>query len=212
MRRAFGQRPVADLARRLRRSAASVLARAKAMFKGRRRSGPWSSADDERLRVGYGLVRDAELALSLRRTVADLRARVRALRAQSKTRPWTSADRALLKRVYGSRSAAALEVRLLRPRADIEAVARRLCLRKDRRFAARARVPTRVPRWSERDLARLKELYGTRDTLAVARAIGRSVQSVANKANQLGLRKWKRWRRRAGRAAAARRWDSRKPN
>lgn len=207
LRRTFGQRPLADIARRLRRSPASVLARAKLMFAGRRRRRPWQAADDERLRGGYGVAADAELALALQRTLVDLRQRIKTLRTQCRARPWTPADRALLKQVYGSRSAAALEVRLGRPSDDIEALAQRLCLRKDRRFAARARVVTRVPRWTPQDVARLRQLYATKDTLAVARAIGRSVKSIANKANQLGLRKRKRWLRQTGRAAAARRWQ-----
>lgn len=206
LRRAFGQRPLADIARRLRRSQASVLARAKTMFAGRRKKRPWAAADDERLRVGYGVVPDAELALALQRTLVDLRQRVRTLRNRCRPRRWTASDRALLKRVYGSRSAAALEVRLGRPSPDIEALAQRLCLRKDRRFAARARQTTRVPRWTAQDVVRLRELYATQDTLEVARLIGRSVKSVANKANQLGLKKRKRWLRQVGRASAARRW------
>ncbi|MEZ5966053.1 MAG: hypothetical protein R3F56_19615 [Planctomycetota bacterium] len=206
LRRAFGQRVLADVARRLRRSEASVLARAQVMFAGRRKRRPWLAEDDERLRVGYGVVADAELALALQRTLADLRERVRLLRRQCRPRVWTSAERALLKRVYGTRSAAALEVRLGRPSKDIEAQAQRLCLRKDRRHAVRLRQSTSVPRWTAQDVARLRELYPTSDNLDVAQAIGRSVKSVANKANQLGLRKRKRWLRQAGRAAASRRW------
>jgi hypothetical protein len=178
------------------------------MFAGRRRRGPWSAGDDDRLRDGYGLASDADLALALQRTLRDLRARVRTLRQRCETRPWTPRERDLLKLVYGTRSAEALEVRFLRPRGDIEALAARLCLRKDRRFTARSRAVISVPRWSEHDVARLRELYPTRDNLDVARAIGRSVQSVANKAHQLGLKKRKRWLRQLGRQGAARRWKA----
>lgn len=208
LRRAFGERPVVDIARRLRRSVASIRTRARAMFGGgRRQRGPWGPTDDERLRSGYGVVGDAELALVLQRTVADVRARVRVLRGRCASRRWTRAEHELLKRVYGTRSATALEIRLGRPRDDIEAVALRLCLRKDRRFAVRASVVTRVPRWTDRDVARLEELYPALENLEVARAIGRSVKSVANKANQLGLKKRKRWLRQTGRLSAARRWQ-----
>jgi len=206
LRRWYGTRPIALLARYLRRTPSSVRARARELFAGRRRRDPWTEADDERLRLGYGAVPDAELALALRRTQADVRARAAALRARARARPWTSADDALLKRVYGTRSLAALEVCLQRPAADIEAAARRLCLGKDRRFLAAARAHARMPRWSAAEVARLRALYPTNDNLAVARELGRSVTAVANKANQLGLKKRRAWLRRTGKAHAVRRW------
>ena len=77
---------------------------------------------------------------------------------------------------------------------DIREMAGRLCLSKDKRFTKqRMGVKTergmRMPRWTATEIARLRELYCGSDNLAVARELGRSVASVANKANQLGLRK-----------------------
>ena len=46
-----------------------------------------------------------------------------------------------------------------------------------------------MPRWSADEVERLRRVYSDRDNLAVARLLGRSVTSVANKANQLGLKK-----------------------
>jgi hypothetical protein len=46
-----------------------------------------------------------------------------------------------------------------------------------------------MPRWTPPEVERLRAIYPDRDNLAVAQALGRTVTSVANKANQLGLRK-----------------------
>jgi hypothetical protein len=208
LRRAFGLRPSAAIARRLRRSETSVRARARLVFGGRRRREPWQPADDQALRAGFGAVPDADLALALRRSLQDLRARAAQLRAQRTARPWRAADEAKRRRLNGHRGATALEVCLSRSARDIEAAAARLCLRKDRKFLARACGKTTMPRWSEPDVALLRTLYPTTDNLAIARAMRRSVVSVANKANQLGLKKRKRWLRLQGRASAARRWGS----
>ena len=49
-----------------------------------------------------------------------------------------------------------------------------------------------MPRWTDDEIVRLREIYADRDNLAVARMLGRTVTSVANKANQLGLKKSRR--------------------
>jgi hypothetical protein len=210
LRRTFGTQPALHIARRLRRTETGVRARAVVLFGHRLRGQTWSAADDARLRAGYGAVPDADLAVALRRSPAEVRARAARLRAQTTSRPWTAAEESLLKRVYGTRSSKALEVCLARPAADLEAAAARLCLRKDRRFLAgggrRGRAAASTPRWTPADIVRLRALYPTTDNLAVARMIGRSVPSVANKAYQLGLKKRRRWLRQTGRASAARRW------
>ncbi|MFK7738938.1 MAG: SANT/Myb-like DNA-binding domain-containing protein [Planctomycetota bacterium] len=46
-----------------------------------------------------------------------------------------------------------------------------------------------MPRWTSEEVQRLRELYPHRDNLAVARELGRTVTSVANKAYQLKIRK-----------------------
>jgi hypothetical protein len=46
-----------------------------------------------------------------------------------------------------------------------------------------------MPRWSPAETERLRALYPDRDNLTVAKELGRTVTSVANKANQLGLKK-----------------------
>jgi hypothetical protein len=109
------------------------------------------------------------------------------LRARVRRGAWSRAERQLLKELYGTRSDEDLEVSCSRARADVAAMAAQLCLAKDKRFAARSGA--RMPRWTAAEVERLRQLYPDRDNLEVARRIGRTVTSVANKANQLGLRK-----------------------
>ncbi len=56
-----------------------------------------------------------------------------------------------------------------------------------------------MPRWTPSEIQRLRLLYPNMDNLTVARLLGRSVASVANKANQLRLSKALGLRRRIGR-------------
>ncbi len=46
-----------------------------------------------------------------------------------------------------------------------------------------------MPRWTLAEMGTLRSLYPDRDNLEIARRLGRTVASVANKANQLGLKK-----------------------
>ena len=106
----------------------------------------------------------------------------------------------MLKELYGTRRDDDLEVALLRPRGEIAAMARKHCLAKDKRFAAHAETSEakpespaagagKMPRWRPAEIEMLTALYADLDNLMVARRLGRTVTSVANKANQLGLRK-----------------------
>lgn len=208
MRSHFALRDLAVLARRLHRSPASVRAQARRLFSRRRKDEPWSEADDARLRASFGVAPEADVALGLGRSVSAVRARARELRSAVVARDWTGADDELLRKVYGSRDGAALELCLGQPLASIEAAAARLCLRKDRRFLAKRAQPSRMPRWTDAGIAELRRLYPLHDNLELARRLGRSVVSVANKANQLGLRKRRQWLAQAGRRHVQRRWQS----
>ena len=182
----------------LRRSPESVERKAIELLRVPARRGAFAPADDQLLRDAWGAVDARLLGVLLGRTPAEVRARAAELRARPQAGPWTSRERLRLKRLYGTRSDADLEVCMLRRAADVSAMARALCLAKDKRHAAAAARPagagpaaprTRMPRWSAAEVARLRELYPTQDNLAVAQALGRTVTSVANKANQLGLHK-----------------------
>ncbi len=178
----------------LRRSVASVRRRAVALFGGHRRRGPWTGDDDARLRLAYGVHDLDTIALITGRTEREIGERVRRLRADLRRDEWTPTDLARLKQLYGSRTNRDLEVCLSRPEAAIERKARQLCLSKDKRFlAARDEKPadgrSRMPRWSDADIETLVQLYPRLDNLELARRLGRSVTSVANKASQLRLKK-----------------------
>jgi len=178
-----------------------VQRKAEEIFRRPNRRGPWTSEEDETLRKGHGLLKPAALGLVLARSQRDVRQRVRHLRTQLRRGPWTSREQLLLKRVYGTRSDYNLVACLSRPKAEILRMAGRLCLSKDKRFLAAARnhMPSIMPRWSQAEIQRLRLLYPHMDNLKIARLLGRSVASIANKANQLHLSKAAVLRQRIGR-------------
>lgn len=185
----------------LRRSPQAVQRKALQVLRAPARRGPWSEGDDARLRESWGALDLRLLAAMLGRSQVDVRRRAEELRTQLRSGPWSRTELQALKDLFGTRSDEDLEVALVRPRDEIRAQARSLCLAKDKRFAASmARVePSEaasdvvrrqpMPRWSHGEIERLRELYADSDNLTVARALGRTVASIANKANQLGLRK-----------------------
>lgn len=203
LRQLLPRRGVAAMATLLRRSPDSVLRKAAQMLRVPPRRGDWTDSDDALLREAWGALDVRLLATMLGRAVADVRRRVVDLRGRLRTGAWTRAERQALKELYGTRRDRDLEVCLLRAAPDIAAMAASLCLRKDKRFAAEestrgaaAAAPAaphaderRMPRWTAAEVDRLRRVYAGADNLTVARLLGRSVTSVANKANQLGLHK-----------------------
>ncbi|HEB54448.1 MAG TPA: hypothetical protein ENI87_14445 [bacterium] len=197
LRQLLPQRGVEQTAALLRRTPQSVQRKALDILRMPRRHGAWTDSDDWQLRLAWGALEPPLLAPLLGRPTAEVRARAAELRRNVRTGPWTRAELRLLKKLYGTRLDADLEVCLQRSRAEIAAAATRLCLAKDKRFRAaqergeRAAAPRRavMPRWSAGEVERLRELYPHHDNLTVARALGRSVTSVANKAHQLGIKK-----------------------
>src|SRR5690606_26716262 len=203
LRELFPRTPTARLARLLGRSAASVERQARQMFGARRAAGPWTPQDDELLREAFGIHDVETIAWILGRPPAEVEARVEALRAARGGVAWSYAELAMLTRLFGTRRNEDLAVCLSRSVGDIERMAESLCLAKDK---AAGLAPGRtMPRWSAGEVARLRELYSLHDNLAIARALGRSVASVANKACQLGLGKGHAALREMGRRNVARR-------
>jgi hypothetical protein len=121
----------------------------------------------------------------------------------------------MLKQLYGTRADVDLEVCLQRSRREIAAAAQRLCLDKDKRFQkgrGRAGAPRRMPRWTAAEIQRLQSVYADRENLEVARMLGRTVASVANKAWQLGLHKGHGLLERIGRNNVAARYRRSEPD
>jgi hypothetical protein len=187
LRQLLPRRGVAATATLLRRSSASVLKKAAALLRVPPRRGDWTESDDALLRESWGAVEPRLLATMLGRPAADVRRRAGVLRARVRRGPWSRAERQQLKELFGTRSDEDLEVCCSRARDDIAAMAAQLCLAKDKRFAARHGA--RMPRWTAVEVQHLRAVYADRDNLEVARLVGRTVTSVANKAYQLGLRK-----------------------
>lgn len=172
------------------RSVESVRIRAKHVFHRPVVRGDWSGDEDLQLRVSYGVLDIKRLALVLARSERDIRERVRFLRKQRRRGAWTSAEIAMLKRLYGSRTDEDLEVCLSRGRRQIAKQAAELCLCKDKRAGAgNGQAKVRMPRWSLDEEELLAEIYPDHDNLEIARRLGRTVASVASKANLLGLKK-----------------------
>jgi hypothetical protein len=186
------RRGVQDTAILLRRSPESVRKKAASLLANPPRKAAWTHDDDLRLRTSWGVLEPRLLGLLLGRSAADVLRRVGQLRERLHTGPWSRAELAMMKRLYGTRADDDLEVALLRPRTEVVAMAAQLCLAKDKRFrkAAQTRAAAKaMPRWTAAQVERLRTLYPDLDNLEVARQLGRTVTSVANKAHQMGLHK-----------------------
>jgi len=199
LRQLLPRRGVAAMAALLRRSPASVQRKAAELLRVPVRRGDWTASDEQLLREAWGALDPRLLAIALGRPVADVRRRAEALRRAMRDGPWTRDEEALLKALYGTRVDHDLEVSLSRPAAAIADKAAQLCLAKDKRFRASPRLSEvertepgrgrRMPRWTPAEVECLRALYPERGNLDVARELGRTVTSVANKAHQLGLHK-----------------------
>ncbi len=185
IRRLFPITPPEQLARLLGRSEDAVRRQAERMFAGPERHGAFTAREDQRLRDAFGVHDLDTIAMLLRRPMQAVVDRVADLRCRFRHGPWRPAETRRLRRLYGTRQTEDLVLGLARTAEDIERQADELCLAKDkRRFGSGS-----MPRWTAAEVSRLRELYPTRDNLEIARELGRSVASVANKASQLGLGK-----------------------
>ena len=202
LRQLLPRRGVQYTAVLLRRSVDSVFRKALDLLKVPARRGPWTTSDDARLRDSWGAVEVRLLGPMLGRPIAEVVRRAAELRARLRSGAWERSELQALKELYGTRHDEDLEVALQRPRAEVVAMAATLCLAKDKRFAAQSQRPREapaippeaqqrqsMPRWQAEEIEKLRELYAELDNLEVARRLGRTVTSVANKANQLGLKK-----------------------
>lgn len=218
LRQLLPRRGVQYTAVLLRRSVDSVFRKALDLLKVPARRGPWTGSDDARLRDSWGAVEVRLLGPMLGRPIAEVVRRAAELRARLRSGAWDRSELQALKELFGTRHDEDLEVALQRPRAEVVAMAASLCLAKDKRFAAQTQrpreaaavqpaaqptiqptiqpavqpaVPQRqsMPRWQAEEIVKLRDLYAELDNLEVARRLGRTVTSVANKANQLGLKK-----------------------
>ena len=204
LRGLFPRTSPARTARLLGRSVDSILRRARQVFAADRRVGPWSEIDDRTLREAVGVHDLDTMALLVARAPEDVAARLAELQTETRRGPWLDDEVHLLKRLHGTRTTRQLVLVLGRSPVDVERKARELCLGKDKASPTTGQI--RMPRWNAESLARLRELYPTRDNLEIARELGRTVSSVANKASQLGLSKGRAALQRMGRRNVRGRW------
>lgn len=220
-------RGVEQTAALLRRSPDSVQRKALDLLRVTARKGAWTDSDDWQLRQAWGAVELRLLAPMLGRPANEVRSRAAELRSRLKSGSWTREEMRLLKKLYGTRADEDLEVSLMRSRSEIAAAAQRMCLAKDKKFqsacnnAAADKAPTagksskskpvvrsRMPRWTSVEVEKLRQIYPEHDNLVVARALARSVTSVANKAFQLGIHKSAALLTSIGRSNIAHRYQS----
>ncbi|MGE0144981.1 MAG: hypothetical protein AB7I19_15830 [Planctomycetota bacterium] len=206
LRALFPRTPVARLARLLQRSPASVLARGTELCGRTNRRGAFQAEEDQILRTAVGVHDLATMARLVGRTEREVEARLVHLAKPTRRGDWTGDEERRLRRWFGSRDLDALVVAFARSATDIRAKAQELCLGRDRTVPAAEGEVRSMPRWSRAEIRRLRQLYPTRDTVAVARLLGRSAASVRNKASQLGLGKSDASRRDQGRRNVAVRW------
>ncbi len=220
-------RGVEQTAALLRRTPDSVQRKALDLLRVTPRKGAWTDSDDWQLRQAWGAVELDLLAPMLGRPANEVRSRAAELRSRLKSGDWTREETRLLKKLYGTRTDEDLEVSLMRSHSEIAIAAQRMCLAKDKRFqsacnnAAADNAPrvgkggkpkpvvrSRMPRWMSTEVEMLRQIYPDHDNLAVARELGRSVTSVANKAFQLGIQKSAAMLTSIGRSNIAQRYHS----
>lgn len=210
LKQLFGTCDDTVLARRLRRSEASVRRMAEVAFdpnRAAKRRGPkqeWTSEELERLRKCVGVSPLPRIAMILGRTPEDVRAKLEELANQPKRGDWSHDEIKALKTFYGWRDDHALVVILQRTIEEIRAAAAQHRLSKDKAFLRRragenVRAASRMPRWTPEQEKQLVELYPNLSNLQLAAQLGRSVKSIMSKANELKLKKSKELREAVGR-------------
>lgn len=191
LRDLYGLRDEAVIARELNRPIQSVRRMAAEIFDSKPRTGPWTAAEVENLKRYLGLSSTQVIARVLGRDVGEVEAQIENLGRIQLNGRWTRDEIALFKRIYGTRTDEDLSRVFSRPLDAIRKQAQRLMLAKDKAFLRKINgtTSTRMPRWTEAELQRLRELYPSHANLDIATMLKRSVKSVVSKAHNLGLKK-----------------------
>jgi len=191
LREAYGLRDDATIARELNRPVASIRKMAETVFDGKQRTGPWTAQEVQNLKRYLGISTAEVIGRILGRRVDEVRRQIEDLGRIQNTGRWSRDEVVQLKRIYGTRSDEDLARVFGRSVDSVKRQAAKLALAKDKAYLRRVhgRSATRMPRWSDDELARLEELYQSTPNLEIARDLGRSVKSVVSKAHALGLKK-----------------------
>lgn len=192
IRQHYGKLSEQTLARRLNRPLASLRTQLARLYDDKpRRSGPWLPSELAELKDLLGRAETVVIARRLGRTPGEVEQLMQRLRQEVREHEWTAEEKQQLKRDYGSRSDRDLSLILAQPVEAIQRLAAELCLSKDKTYLHRAEgvQHVRMPRWSEEQIALLRELYPDHSNEEIARVLDRSTKSVVSKAHDLELKK-----------------------
>jgi len=151
------------------------------------RKGRWSHAEIERVKRWFGSESEAAIAKRLKRPVASVRRIILKIYDQAERRsgPWAPSEIMELKQLFGRAKLPVIARKLRRTPKDVE---HRLTL-------LRGQIRPRA--WSSQDEQELKSYYGSRSDADLTVILGRPVQQIEEKAQQLCLAKDKSFQHRA---------------
>jgi len=187
----YGFRDDESIAKLLNRPVSSVRKMAEQVFQLATRTGPWSAREIDDLRKFLGGVNYETIARVLGRTVQEVEREVEELRRVQQSGRWTQEEIVEFKRLYGTRTDEDLAAIFGRSLDAVKRLGARYCLAKDKAFVRKltGSSATRMPRWSDEEIAMLAEIYPLTPNLDIAQRLNRSVKSIVSKAHNLGLKK-----------------------
>ncbi|MEZ5979443.1 MAG: hypothetical protein R3F34_14660 [Planctomycetota bacterium] len=205
----YALRPEEWIAQQLGRPVESVRRAAQNAFAARARKGPWSDEEVDRLKNYLGATPVEVIARVVGRPQRDVERQIEKLDRVRRSGRWSHDEVQHLRRIYGRRTDEDLARIFGRSVDSIRRQAGKFALAKDKAFVRRIVGPaaTRMPRWTEEDLEKLRELYASTPNLEIAKALSRSVKSVVSKAHHLGLKKDEDRLREMGRENVKRRYQ-----
>ncbi len=191
LRELYGLRDDETIAKEMCRPVESVQKMAEQIFATARRTGPWTAGEIERLKQYIGASAPDVIARVFGRPVEEVQFQISELARMNRTGTWSQDEVVAFKRLYGTRTQADLAIIFSRSEESVQRLSYKLCLAKDKAFVRKLQgtASTKMPRWSDAEIARLKELYSTSSNLEIAQDLDRSVKSVVSKAHNLGLKK-----------------------
>jgi hypothetical protein len=191
LRELYGLRDDAAIARELNRPVQSVKRLAAELFRSKHRTGPWTAQEVQNLKKYLGVSSAEVIARILGREVAEVRAQIEDLGRIQHDGVWTREEVVDFKRIYGTRTDEDLARIFGRGIEAVRRLAEEHKLAKDKAFLRKldGTTSTRMPRWTEAELEKLRAMYADHANLDIASALDRSVKSVVSKAHNLGLKK-----------------------
>lgn len=187
----YGLRDDAAIARELNRPVSSVKKMAAQVFRGGRKTGPWSAKEVLELKRYLGATTPEVIGKILGRRPEEVSDRIIELGRIQKSGRWSREEVTQFKRIYGRRTDEDLSCIFGRSVDSIRRMASNLALAKDKAFLRQLDTEshTRMPRWTDEELDLLQNLYPKTRNIDIAKELGRTVKSVVSKAHTLGLKK-----------------------